>query len=143
MVDVRGHNRNAWNRLAEQGDRWTRPISAEQVAEARKGRWDILLTPSKPVPKEWFGELRGADVLCLAGAGGQQGPILAAAGSHVTVFDNSPAQLAQDRLVAKRDGLCLRLVEVDMRDLSAFADGSFDLIVHPVSNVFVPDVRPV
>jgi SAM-dependent methyltransferase len=30
-----------------------------------------------------------------------------------------------------------------MADLSAFADGAFDLIFHPVSNVFVPDVRPV
>ncbi len=30
-----------------------------------------------------------------------------------------------------------------MADLAMFADGSFDLIVHPVSNLFVPDVRPV
>jgi len=31
---------------------------------------------------------------CLASGGGQQGPVLAAAGAHVTVFDNSPRQLA-------------------------------------------------
>ena len=30
-----------------------------------------------------------------------------------------------------------------MADLSMFADQSFDYIVHPVSNIFVPDVRPV
>jgi SAM-dependent methyltransferase len=30
-----------------------------------------------------------------------------------------------------------------MRDLSIFADETFDLIVHPVSNIFVPDVRVV
>ena len=30
-----------------------------------------------------------------------------------------------------------------MRRLAALADESFDLIVHPVSNVFVPEVRPV
>ncbi len=30
-----------------------------------------------------------------------------------------------------------------MRDLSAFADESFDLVFHPVSNLFVPEVRPV
>ena len=30
-----------------------------------------------------------------------------------------------------------------MADLSIFEDESFDLIVHPVSNLFVPDVRPV
>lgn len=30
-----------------------------------------------------------------------------------------------------------------MADLSALPDASFDLIFHPASNVFVPDVRPV
>ena len=30
-----------------------------------------------------------------------------------------------------------------MRDLSAFADGSFDLVFQPVSNVFCPDLAPV
>jgi SAM-dependent methyltransferase len=30
-----------------------------------------------------------------------------------------------------------------MRDLSRFCDGSFDLVFHPVSNLFVPDVRPM
>jgi SAM-dependent methyltransferase len=82
-------------------------------------------------------------VLCLASGGGQQGPILAAAGANVTVFDNSPRQLSQDRKVAERDGLALSTVEGDMRDLSVFPEASFDLIVHPVSNVFVPEVRPV
>jgi len=82
-------------------------------------------------------------VLCLASGGGQQGPLLAAAGGRVTVFDNSPRQLDQDRLVAERDGLDLQTVEGDMRDLSAFAARSFDLIFHPVANVFVPEVRPV
>jgi hypothetical protein len=30
-----------------------------------------------------------------------------------------------------------------MADLSVFSDAQFDLIVHPISNVFVPDVGPV
>jgi SAM-dependent methyltransferase len=81
--------------------------------------------------------------LCLASGGGQQGPILAAAGARVTVYDNSPRQLAQDELVARRDGLNLRTVEGDMRDLSAFSDESFDLVFHPVSNLFVPEVLSV
>jgi SAM-dependent methyltransferase len=82
-------------------------------------------------------------VLCLASGGGQQGPILAAAGARVTVFDNSPRQLGQDRMVAEREGLEIRTLEGDMRDLSIFDDASFDLIVHPVSNTFIPDARPV
>jgi SAM-dependent methyltransferase len=95
------------------------------------------------VPRAWFGEFAGARVLALASGGGQQGPVFAAAGARVTVLDNSPAQLAQDRLVAERDGLELDLQLGEMTDLSRFADGSFDLIFHPCANVFIPDVRPM
>lgn len=59
------------------------------------------------------------------------------------MFDNSPRQLEQDATVAKREGLSLRTVEGDMADLSIFQDSSFDLIFHPCSNMFVPDVNPV
>ena len=142
-MDIRSYNREAWNRQVADGNPWTIPVSREVVAAARRGEWTILLTPSIPVPRAWYPPLTGADVLCLASGGGQQGPILAAAGARVTVFDNSPQQLAQDRMVAEREGLAIRTVEGDMADLSAFPDASFDLIVHPVSNVFAQDVRPV
>jgi SAM-dependent methyltransferase len=142
-MDVRDHNRRAWNRQVELGNRWTVPVGPEVTAAARQGEWQIFLTPTRPVPRSWFPSLPGCDVLCLASGGGQQGPILAAAGARVTVLDNSPRQLDQDRLVAERDGLAIATVEGDMADLSAFAPGSFDLVVHPVSNTFVPEVRPV
>lgn len=141
--EIRRHNAQAWDRAVQRGSRWTKPVSPEAVAAARRGEWQILLTPSRPVPRAWFPPLEGADVLCLAGGGGQQGPILAAAGARVTVFDNSPQQLAQDRFVARREGLTLTTVEGDMCDLSVFEDASFDLIVHPTSNLFTPGVRPV
>lgn len=138
------HNQAAWDKWVEEGDRWTKPVSAAEIAAARDGEWAIYLTEEKPVPRDWFpADLHGVDVLCLASGGGQQGPILAAAGANVTVFDNSSAQLRQDELVARREGLAIRTVQGDMRDLSAFADGSFDLIFHPVSNIFAPEVRPV
>jgi SAM-dependent methyltransferase len=91
----------------------------------------------------WFPELKGLEVLCLASGGGQQGPILAAAGAKVTVLDNSPGQLQQDRNVAEREGLEIATVEGDMRDLGVFAPSTFHLIFHPVSNSFVPEVLPV
>lgn len=47
----------------------------------------------------WFPDLAGIDILCLASGGGQQGPVLAAAGAKVTVLDNSPRQLEGDRFV--------------------------------------------
>ncbi len=142
-MDIRGYNREAWNRQVARQNSWTIPVSREEVAAARRGELRILLTPTRFVPAEWFPPLAGAEVLCLASGGGQQAPLLAACGAVVTVLDNSPAQLAQDQMVAEREGLNLRLVEGDMRDLSAFGNDSFDLIVHPVSNVFVPEIIPV
>lgn len=142
-MDLRAYNREAWNRQVAKGDRWTIPVGPEVIAAARRGDWSVVLTPCKPVPREWFGSLAGKDVLGLASAGGQQCPVFAAAGARVTVFDNSPAQLARDAEVAEREGLGIRRVEGDMSDLSAFADESFDLIFHPCSNCFAPEVRPV
>jgi len=142
-MGVSAHNRKAWDRLVEEGNRWTVPVSEAEIAEARAGRVKVLLTETKPVPQDWFPPLAGADVLCLASGGGQQGPILAAAGANVTVFDNSPKQLSKDREVADKYGLGMKTLLGDMRDLSELSTRSFDLIFHPVSNVFIPDVRPV
>lgn len=142
-MDIRAYNRAAWNKQVEKGNPWTIAVSPEQIAAARKGSWQVVLTPTIPVPAQWFPLLRGARVLCLASGGGQQGPILAAAGADVTVLDNSPAQLEKDRLVAARENLPITLVEGDMTDLSMFPDESFHLIFHPVSNIFIPDILPV
>jgi SAM-dependent methyltransferase len=142
-VDVIAYNRGAWDREVEKGNPWTVPVGPAVISAARQGDWFVLLTPTKPVPRSWFPDLTGADVLCLASGGGQQGPVFAAAGARVTVFDNSPRQLAQDRFVAEREGLDLLTVQGQMADLSVFPDECFDLIYHPVSNVFAPAVRPV
>ncbi len=142
-ADVRAHNRAAWDKNVELQNPWTLPVSKEVTDRARRGEFDLLLTPTKPVPKSWLPELPGTPTLCLASGGGQQGPLLSAAGAIVTVFDNSPRQLEQDRHVAARDSLALCTVEGDMVDLGTFPAASFELIVHPCSNCFVPDVRPV
>lgn len=142
-MDALSHNRNAWDQQVDDGNRWTLPVSPEVVARARDGQFEILLTPTKPVPSDWFPELKSLPVLCLAAAGGQQAPVLAAAGAVVTVLDSSPRQLTQDRLVARRENLRIETIEGDMVDLSQFNDESFGLIVHPCSNCFVPDVLPV
>lgn len=142
-MNVREYNRAAWDRQVERGNQWTIPVSREEIVAARQGEWKLFLTPEKPVPRAWFPSLENCEALGLAASGGQQAPLLAAAGARVTVLDNSPKQLAQDRCVAEREGLQIQTVEGDMADLHMFADQSFDLIVHPCSNVFVPEVRPV
>ena len=143
-MDIRSYNRDAWNREVEGGKNpWSQPVDSETIAKARQGKFSIVLTENLPVPHRWFPTLPGADVLCLASGGGQQGPILAALGARVTVFDNSPAQLKQDQLVAERESLSINTVEGDAADLSMFADTSFDLVFNPCSTVFMPDVRAV
>lgn len=136
-------NRRAWNQESSENGPWSRPVSPEVIAAARCGDWQVILTPNKPVPRDWFGDLAGKDVLGLASGGGQQVPVLAAAGAVVTSFDLSDVQLEKDRLVAEREGLPLACIRGDMADLGVLADGSFDLVFHPVSNVFVPDVLAV
>jgi SAM-dependent methyltransferase len=136
-------NKHAWNRNVQEGNPWTLPVTHELIEAARKGEWEVLLTNCRPVPRGWFPDMAGLDVLCLASGGGQQGPIFAAAGANVTILDISPAQLAQDRMVAEREGLELEIVEGSMDDLVMFADKQFDLIFHPISNLYCPHVRPV
>ena len=142
-MDIAKHNQLAWDGYVDKKDKWTRPVTAEDLENAGKGKWGILLTPSKPVPHHWFPKLKGLKVLGLASGGGQQGPILAALGADVTIFDNSEKQLMQDRMVSDRYNLNIKTVQGDMRDLSAFDTGTFDLVFNPCSIVFVPDVKPV
>ena len=142
-MDVLKYNKWAWDQQVEKGNQWTAPVSSEEVARARGGDWQVLLTPTRPVPRAWFPPMAGLEVLCLASGGGQQGPIFAAAGANVTVLDNSPAQLSQDKMVADRDSLSIVTIQGNMADLSMFPDEHFVLIFHPVSNTFVPAVRPV
>lgn len=137
-------NSKIWDKRSENEDKWSVAVSSETVAKAREGVWSIVLTPTKPVPANWFPDtLAGKKVLCLASGGGQQGPVLAAAGAEVTVFDNSRVQLEKDEFVAQRDQLKIETVQGNMQDLSVFADESFDCIIHPWSNGYVDDVRPV
>ena len=141
--DPVAYNRAAWDREVDQGNEWTRPVGP-MSSPGPGGDWSVVLIGYEPVPRDWFpADLAGAAMLCLASGGGQQGPVLAAAGADVTVFDNSPGQLGRDEEVAAREGLALRTVLGDMRDLGVFADGRFNVVFNPVSNVFCPDLAPV
>ncbi|MFO7636404.1 MAG: class I SAM-dependent methyltransferase [Clostridia bacterium] len=142
-MDVLDHNRMAWDEEARKGNMWTIPVDPLVIRQAREGIIELLLTPTRFVPGDWYPDLEGADVLCLASGGGQQAPVFAAAKANVTLLDNSPIQLDRDRQVAERENLEIRLEQGDMRDLSRFSDASFDLIFHPVSNCFTHDVTAV
>ena len=142
-MDIIALNGRAWEEKVRQKSPWTVPVDSETIARARRGDWSIVLTASRPVPAAWFPPVRGKRILCLASGGGQQGPVLAAAGAEVTVLDSAEAQLEQDRAVAVREGLDLQTVCASMTESGIFEAECFDIIVHPVSNLFVPHVQPV
>ena len=136
-------NSQTVDRWVEDGWQWGQEISHEVWQRAKAGDWSVLLTPTKPVPKDWFGNLNGASVLGLASGGGQQIPIFTALGADCTVLDYSQKQLEKEALVAQREGYSLRLVRADMTKPLPFEDEQFDLIFHPVSNCYVKDVLPI
>ncbi|MCM1049319.1 MAG: class I SAM-dependent methyltransferase [Clostridiales bacterium] len=143
-MDYTKKNAKIWDNRAENNDMWSVPVSSEIINQARKGKWNIVLTPVKPVPRDWFPDiLEDKKILCLASGGGQQGPVLAALGAEVTVFDNSRKQLEKDKFVADRDNLKIKTVQGNMQDLSVFENESFDCIVHPWSNSYIDNVKPV
>ena len=136
-------NAETIDRWVEEGWEWGKPISHEEYLAASQGRWDVVLTPTKPVPHAWFGDVRGKKLLGLASGGGQQMPIFAALGAECTVLDYSIRQLESERMVAEREGYAIRILRGDMTQPLPFEDGEFDLIFHPVSNCYVREVKPI
>ena len=136
-------NAKTIDRWIEEGWEWGIPISHEVYEKALAGEWDVLLTPTKFVPHGWFGDLKGKKVLGLASGGGQQMPIFAALGAVCTVLDYSEKQLESERMVARREGYSIEIIRADMTKPLPFANESFDLIFHPVSNCYVEKVKPI
>lgn len=136
-------NAQTIDRWVEEGWEWGIPVSHEVYLAAKSGQWDVVLTPTKPVPHEWFGDLAGKKVLGLASGGGQQMPVFAALGADCTVLDYSEKQLASEQMVAAREGYSIDIIRADMTKPLPFPDETFDLIFHPVSNCYVREVAPI
>ncbi len=136
-------NAQTIDRWVEEGWEWGKPISHEEYIAACNGSWNMLLTPTKPVPHEWFGDNKGKKLLGLASGGGQQMPIFAALGADCTVLDYSPRQLESEAMVAAREGYDIRIIRADMTKRLPFEDGEFDLIFHPVANCYEEKLEPI
>jgi SAM-dependent methyltransferase len=133
------HNRRAWDRLADAGAALAQPAADRAFDDPRS--W---LGGGGPAERAWIpAMLDGLEVLCLAAGGGKHGPLYAAAGARVTVVDVSQTMLALDRAVARERGIDLEIVEGSMDDLDVLGTARFDLVVHPVSTCYVPDVAAV
>jgi len=133
---ILAHNARAWDRLAATGAALARPAADAAFADPL-GWLDGAGRPWLP-PR-----LDGLEVLCLAAGGGKHGPLYAAAGGRVTVLDISPAMLELDRAVARERKIDLAIVQGSMDDLGMLAAERFDVVIHPVSTCYLPDVGRV
>ena len=148
LDEIATMNRREWEKNVSAGDRNTLPFLDLNVVEFQEyvgGQRKALPEPyCDQLPDSIFMEnLTGKNVLCLASGGGQQSAVFGLLGARVTVLDLTAGQLAADREAAEHYGYKVTTVQGDMRDLSAFADASFDYVFHPISIVFVPEVREV
>ena len=136
-------NAETIDRWVKEGWEWGKPISHEEYVAALHGEWKVLLTPTKPMPHAWLGDLMDKKLLGLASGGGQQMPIFAALGANCTVFDYSVQQLASEQLVAEREHYEIEIIRGDMSKSLPFEEETFDIIFHPVSNCYIEEVEPV
>ena len=136
-------NAKTIDRWVDEGWQWGQPIDHLQYVNAKNGHWDVVLTPTKPVPHEWFNDLKNKKILGLAAGGGQQMPIFAALGANCTVLDYSIKQIESELMVANREGYQIEALRFDITKPLPFADNTFDLIFHPVANCYIEDIMPI
>lgn len=126
----------------DDGWMWGIPISHEKYIEATKGKIEILLTPTKLMPRCWLNDnLKGLKILGLASGGGQQMPVLAAQGAICTVIDISDKQLESEQIVAKRENYSIETINHDITETFPFEDNTFDVIINPVSLCYIEDIN--
>ena len=144
MGDLMGYqeeNAKIIDGWCKKGWQWGQPITHEEFLAAQNGEWKLLLTPTKPIPQEWLGDVKGKNILGLASGGGQQMPLMAALGAKCTLLDISAEQCASEAMVAKREGYEITIIQGDMTKPLPFCDECFDIIIHPVANCYIRDVR--
>jgi ubiquinone/menaquinone biosynthesis C-methylase UbiE len=139
-TDINAKTIDGW---VEDGWEWGIPISHDDFIKTKNGEWNVLLTPTKYVPKNWFPDLKDKKLLGLACGGGQQMPIFSALGADCTVLDYSEKQLSSERLVAERENYKINIIKADMTKELPFNNESFDIIFHPVSNCYIENVYHV
>lgn len=136
-------NSEVVDKWCKKGWKWGQMIDHATYIRALAGDYALFLTPTKPVPKSWFKDIRGAKVLGLASGGGQQMPILSALGARCTLLDYSLVQCQSDQIVAEREGYDIEIIRADMTRPLPFADETFDMIINPVSNCYIKEIDPV
>ncbi len=144
---VSRHNLKFWTHLVDEKQEYTRPwleLDVDILAAFTRGDIEVMPPPYIYLyPRRVFEGVTDKNVLCLATGGGQQSAAFGLLGAKVTVLDLTPGQLEADRIAAEHYGYDIKTIQGDMRDLSMFADDTFDLVYQAISICFVPEVRQV
>lgn len=103
---------------------------------------DVFWGPAVPSERRLrlLGDVAGRDVLELGCGGGQASVFLTSQGARATALDVAPRQLEHGRALARARGVEVRFLEGSAEDLSAFADGSFDVAFSSYALGFVEDL---
>jgi ubiquinone/menaquinone biosynthesis C-methylase UbiE len=117
------------------------PAAYDKVADA----YSRVLDPAgtglvDPVLRELIGDVAGRDLLSLACGQGQDARLLARLGATVTGVDLSEEMLRHARRHEGSAAQGITYVRGDARDLSAFADRSFDGVVCHMALMDIPDL---
>ena len=123
-------NEKIWDELSRRGVLCSQPKFGLTVASA----WSYINK------NNFYENVDGKHILCLACGGGQQSIAFALLGANVTVVDFSEEQLAQDKRVADHYHKEISIVKSDMRDLSFSSKEEFDIVYQPYSINYIPSV---
>ena len=154
LQDIIDKNQKRWENEVKSGGCYTTPdlnLNTDLLNKFASGELFFWNAPDakinnpllKKIREYEYADIKGKKVLCLASGGGQQSAMFSLLGADVTVADISQGQLNGDIQAANHYGYTVKTVLCSMTDLSVFNDDSFDIVHHPISICFVPDVAPV
>jgi SAM-dependent methyltransferase len=118
-------------------------ISAPYQAHTRISTTDVHYGPLAPGERELglLGDVRARRILEIGCGGGQNAIALARWGATCVGIDPSAAQLAHARQLARQHGVDVQFVNGIAEDLSAFPDGSFDIVLSSYAFGYVTDLQ--
>lgn len=130
--EILERNRQSWN-----------TISANYQEHTQISTNDVHYGPLAPGEHELglLGEVAGRRILEVGCGGGQNSIALAKQGAACIGIDPSTAQLAHAQKLAQEHGVEVQFLGGMAEDLSAFPDGSFDLVLSSYAFGYVTDLR--
>jgi ubiquinone/menaquinone biosynthesis C-methylase UbiE len=131
---IKAYNKSAWDTRARSGCRFSNSAPPSEYEKAARALADNPWLPNN---------ISGLQVLNLASGGGGQSGLFASLGAKVSVVDISHEMLENDRELARERGFDIRVIEASMDHLPMLHNAEFDLVTHPVSTCYLPNLQNV